>query len=643
LPLYTYATQQGVTLVKIFFSAGENPQHAKKIVGAGAKNILLSYYYIRKKRMNTIWAIENAAEGTEFMLDSGAHTIQKEDISGSHQEDFYSRYCEEYLNWVAKYGKKIGRIVELDIEESTSLSLVRKLQDKYFKPFAKETGKPVIYVWHKERGLKGWSDMCKDSYYTGLGQEDGIENRYRQMIRVATQNKSQVHGFAMTKPDVMLKAGFFSCDSTSWLAAELYGCSYIWKSNRMIMLDKDNKGQKRVYKNYYERLGLDFKKIMAEDPLESGKANVAAWIQCENFINERTKKTQWWNDTSLDNIKTTEVRPIMKPESENAPKTFKLRIKKTEPKTGVKNGLEDMRNELDKKTYPIQDTQGITSGDKIDRSTNEDTPNSPTDSPITGEGMGERTQDEGEQPNTGSDKSMPSCPQTGEKSLTAGHGNAGNGAILDDSDHQKLAEARKRQHIEMALVCDNCVSLENCPNSKAGSVCTLINTFKRMDSTSPADCLGKIREIISVLETRAWRNMYFEQLDGGVADKNNSALMGDLVEYHKLYAELLKDMLPNRDKVTIEGSDILARIFGPAQGAIDVTKTAENVSNAEVIERTGMPQDDNTPTKTLSEPENAGNVPCPSPNEVLDNTTECQIQRKSGSLADKLKKMMEKR
>lgn len=600
--------------MKLFFSAGENPAHAKKIIGGGAKNILLSYYYIRKKRTNTIYAIENAAEGTEFMLDSGAHTIQKEDISGSNQEDFYNRYCEEYLNWVAKYGKKIARIVELDIEESTSLELVYKLQEKYFKPFEKESGKSVVYVWHKERGTRKWQDMCRDHNHLGLGQEDGIENRYRQMNQIAARGKATVHGFAMTKPEVMMKAGFYSVDSTSWLAAELYGCNYIWKGNRMIMLDKNNKGQRRVYKNYYLKLGLDYNKIMKEDALEIGKANVAAWVQCENFINKRTEKRQWWNDTSLDNIKTTEAQPIPKPETGNKPMTFKLRITK---KTGNENGPQEERGKLDKRAYPIQDTQETTQRANMSYSPNGSMPIDPIADPITGV-------------IPGSHNPSPTCPQKDENAIVAGDGRATNGdksiIPMDDSDRARSLEARKTVHIETALVCNNCVALETCPNSKANSVCTLIGTFKRLESNNQYDCIHKIREIISVLEGRAWRNMYFEQLDGGVADKNNSSLMGDLVEYHKMLADLLKETLPSKDKVTIEGASVLAAIFGPARGAIDVTASAEDAILA--------PDAPNAPKTGKDAPIEQADAP--------NDAVIVHKEHKKNSLNDKLRQMLDK-
>jgi len=116
------------------------------------------------------------------------------------------------------------------------------------------------------------------------------------MIQVATKYRSKVHGFAMTKPEPLLKAPFYTVDSTRWLTGEQYGCLFIWDRTHLIELRKDDKAYRKRYKRYFENLGLSWELIEQENVVEIGKANVMAWLKCEEFINKRTAGRQWWND-----------------------------------------------------------------------------------------------------------------------------------------------------------------------------------------------------------------------------------------------------------------------------------------------------------------------------------------------------------
>jgi hypothetical protein len=507
----------------MFFSGGENNEHIKKILAGGAKNILLSYYYIRQKRIQNPVAFELATPDMKFMIDSGAHTIQQGDVSGGNPERFYTKYCEEYLAWALKNKDKIFSVVELDIEESTSLALVKKLQTRLFEPFEKETGIPVIYVWHKERGYDGWEDMCKRHKMVGL-PDDIPGERFRQFIKIASKYGAKVHGFAMTKPDILMKAPFYTVDSTRWLTGEQYGCLFIWWKRTLIELRKDDKQYRKRYKTYFERIGCDWKKIEAEDNYEVGKANVIAWLECEKYINERTKSQQWWE----------------KKDSHMTVKELLPEAQKKKPDT-------------------VSDTSDQVEPEEV----------VPPKTEIASNGM--------------------EIPETG---LAVGRNRP---PLLDDADRSMAMDLHSQQHIETSLVCNNCYAKNTCPKFAAGSMCTLIPTFKRFPTTNPHDCVRKIKEMIETLETRANRNLYFEQLDGGVADKNVSAQFQELINYHKLLAELYQDILPQKDKITIEGSQILERIFGP-KNIVNVTPS--NVKDAELAEE--EPQE---PESASQEPE----------------------------------------
>jgi len=531
--------------MRLFMSGGENTKHAEKMIGGGATNILCSYYYLKRKKGTSPWIFDNIPKGGRILIDSGAHTIKQGDISEGDQKIFYGKYVEEYLNWAHKNQDKIFAIVELDIEESTSLELVEWLQKTYFYPFEKlHPNILVCYVWHEPRGFKGWTEMCKKHRYVGLGGNLPL-SRYRAMITTATKYKALVHGFAMTKPDVMVKANFYSVDSTRWLTGEQYGCTFIWSRTHMIEFQKDDKSQRKRYKKYYQKLGLNFKNIIADDRFELGKANVAAWVGCETFVNKRTLRKQWWNEENLLTIK-------------NGVATIGLKV------------AEIPSNPVDDQVLPIDNVQkdqiSAAENESLDNNTQEE-----RDKNLKEQGNIENIVktiiNDTEVPDITKANTTKGCPLIGKNK------NSTNIVPLSDKDRQTSIDKRRKEVFDTALICDNCYAADSCGEFKEGAVCSLRNEFKRLKSTNSRDCINKIKEIISELEERAWQNRYFEKLDGGIADKNVTSLMDDLIGYQKMLADLMKESA-GVDKITLSGEDVLSRIFS----------NKPNVPKADIIE-----------------------------------------------------------
>ncbi|HBA61174.1 MAG TPA: hypothetical protein DCZ92_10230 [Elusimicrobia bacterium] len=133
---------------------------------------------------------------------------------------------------------------------------------------------------------------------------------------------------------------------------------------------------------------------------------------------------------------------------------------------------------------------------------------------------------------------------------------------FDDKDRALAAEARKKEFVEAALLCDNCYASLSCKHFRANRVCGLREELKPFANTSPVECLQKIKEVIADLEERAWLNLYFERLDGGMAGENVSGMMDSLIRHHKLLAKLYAEILPSKNTDSVKGSDLLERIFG---------------------------------------------------------------------------------
>jgi len=134
---------------------------------------------------------------------------------------------------------------------------------------------------------------------------------------------------------------------------------------------------------------------------------------------------------------------------------------------------------------------------------------------------------------------------------------------FDDQDRAKAAEARKRQYVETAATCNACHAQASCKSFQWGAVCALEPIFKRLPTRDTMDVIAKLKDIIAAAEERTWKNLYFENLDGGQADKTVTAMVNELIAFHLLLARLYQELSPGCETITLEPGTVLGDIFGP--------------------------------------------------------------------------------
>ena len=156
-----------------------------------------------------------------FILDSGAHTLQKEG-----KEIDYDKLVFEYAEFVKNH-KEIDEYVELDIENKVGLKQVEKWREY----LTEKVGKPPIVVWHRERGKKYWLYMVRKYPYVGFSGFVVMPNGEREVpdeyigwfIKTAHDHGAKIHGFGFTRRDLLKKFPFDSVDSSTWAISVVYG------------------------------------------------------------------------------------------------------------------------------------------------------------------------------------------------------------------------------------------------------------------------------------------------------------------------------------------------------------------------------------------------------------------------------------
>ena len=174
-----------------------------------------------------------------LMVDSGAHTYNKETITpvGYAQRKKIppiKQYIEDYLNFIKQYKDRKYIWVELDIYGHLGLVEVDKMEERVKKLGIAGRWMRVYHPVLDGGSLdvmRKWIDEGHD--YIGIGNDskDILDDIFN-----LTRDKIRLHGFAMTKLDLLHRYPFYSADSTTPLSTIIFG-----KYTRPIMnyADKD--------------------------------------------------------------------------------------------------------------------------------------------------------------------------------------------------------------------------------------------------------------------------------------------------------------------------------------------------------------------------------------------------------------------
>ena len=280
---------------EIIYSGVENESYYDILYDLGIRNFLMSYHYIHSKHID-MRRFENS--NVRLFIDSGAHTYQNDPKYADMTLEYWEEHLSKYLRWVEKNKKYIFAIASFDFENLVGAEIVDRWNKEYFEPFMLRTGIPVCFVWH-QNSYQTWEYYCKRYPYVGFSSvnTEGVAidlAEYREKLRTAERNDSLVHGFGMTRTNMLTELPFYTSDSTTWLVGLQYGEINYWtSSNKMSRLKKD-KWKGEYLNDICSRYSLSQDLLSQEDVTELIKANIGAFIDAEKFIQTRLKKSMYW-------------------------------------------------------------------------------------------------------------------------------------------------------------------------------------------------------------------------------------------------------------------------------------------------------------------------------------------------------------
>lgn len=310
--------------MRIFFASAENKDSYNKVLKpAGAKNVLMSYYYLKKvKHADLVAYLESVRKDVEYIfLDSGAHTF----LAAAWAKTFSIKskgkmpdpitYGDDYIEWLRNYAKYFDLIAELDIwrvkwvgyaqvekwrKDMTSMGIKNKtLVVSHFKYFSEifPTG------WQEE-----WRRLCIEYPCLAIGDmppEEVLEEHFAIWQDVGNMNR--IHWFAETKFFKMAQFPYFSVDSTSWNAGSKYGMIMAYENGQMIQMRPDRadsvsvgKSKQDFLERFWAKLEPASQKFTIDDYFSYNKWPVRDLQNCRMFIAMEKDINSAWKERGID-------------------------------------------------------------------------------------------------------------------------------------------------------------------------------------------------------------------------------------------------------------------------------------------------------------------------------------------------------
>ena len=228
--------------------------------------ILESFMDIKSKTKLTEEYVKWCLTSDMFLLDSGAYTfMNKSKKSKEFTNDMFHDYLEEYIDFINKWDIKY--FFELDLDCVIGYEKVKEVRE-YLEY---KTNKKCIPVWHKDRGIEDFHEMCRNYDYIAIG---GIASKeikksehslLYELCNIAHSYGCKVHGLGYIPLDILnnRECPFDTVDGTSW-QGHMRGQEFYIDENKRLKKIKVEKYWKEVAWNCFNQWD-EFSKIIESE------------------------------------------------------------------------------------------------------------------------------------------------------------------------------------------------------------------------------------------------------------------------------------------------------------------------------------------------------------------------------------------
>ena len=298
--------------VKAYFSGVESSQHWQHCIDADVRHCLMSFWQFKDKDRDVVKRRKLSNPKVNFMIDSGAHSLitNWRDYMHWKRSDF-DKYVEDYVKWIYDNRKYISCAVEVDIDwtlnhvlagnaqSNLGTQIVESWQKNLFYPLQKK-GIDIIYVWHDERKMDGWEEMCAKFDYVGLPGFKSSEADFNKFMTIARRYTTRVHGFAATKQLDFRDVPWFSIDSITWKSPEIWGVMLVWDERNQKFISEGDKTKRIKYRDIIAASPFNADKIVKDSDYKEGtKYGLYSMRQMEAFYERKYSDRTFYYELRL--------------------------------------------------------------------------------------------------------------------------------------------------------------------------------------------------------------------------------------------------------------------------------------------------------------------------------------------------------
>ena len=265
----------------LIFNGAEIPSNRLLLLDNGVKSIGISFWGLHKRGLPKTKAYllsEKYPEDVSIYVDSGSIQATKSGLSESELIDYAADYQDfvtvnsEYLQGATEFTHpKLGPSWE-SIQRNTFWSQMSWLHWP---------------VWSHDMGHQRLMVMAESFENVAITNESIEEDtvlsgRVNAFIQ---QFQTSFHALSMAKPDNLRSIRFETASTLSWLSPMMRGETIVWDGFRLVRYPKRMKDQARLrYKNIIESAGLDYEKILADDPAEVTRLAIWSYLQLDKTL-----------------------------------------------------------------------------------------------------------------------------------------------------------------------------------------------------------------------------------------------------------------------------------------------------------------------------------------------------------------------
>jgi hypothetical protein len=272
--------------MKLVFLGGEVPSHRGLLTNSGVKAIGINYWALKRRglpKTKDYLLSERYDPDVEVYVDSGISSSLKANLSVMELE----AYSEEYQDWIAINEERISGATEFN---HPALGKEWLLQQR--ESFWHYVPEGVFWpTWDPSQGQIELVSLAKN-YDNVAIPGTAVESELTLAARLRalhTQFDFSVHGLACAKPDNLRQVPFSTASTMSWLSPMMRGETIVWDGAKLVRYPKKMKSQARPrYKRIIEQAGLDFNKVIDDDPNEVTKLAIWSYLQLEKSLDKST-------------------------------------------------------------------------------------------------------------------------------------------------------------------------------------------------------------------------------------------------------------------------------------------------------------------------------------------------------------------